>query len=155
MNSILCTAWLMKSHDITMEDRHPRNVGFQSSRIRIGEIRWLHVDMNAVLRRNIKDWLAWSHDNWSNVCKRQNSMLVCLHIRGQGQCQILDNYYFYLSILYFWCLLGNNIDKIWYEIFYKILFGERIIFSSSSQPWPNNQHFNAYQYIHIRACFFT
>ena len=28
----------------------------------------------------------------SNVCKRQNSMLVCLHIRGQGQCQILDNY---------------------------------------------------------------
>ena len=28
MNSILCTAWLMKSHDITMEDRHPRNVGF-------------------------------------------------------------------------------------------------------------------------------
>jgi hypothetical protein len=34
-------------------------------------------------------------------------------------------------------------------------FGERIIFSSSSQPWPNNQHFNAYQYIHIRACFFT
>jgi len=35
------------------------------------------------------------------------------------------------------------------------VFGERIIFSSSSQPWPNNQHFNAYQYIHIRACFFT
>jgi len=29
------------------------------------------------------------------------------------------------------------------------------IFSSSSQPWLNNQHFNAYQYIHIRACFFT
>ena len=28
MNNILCTAWLMKSHDITMEDRHPRNVGF-------------------------------------------------------------------------------------------------------------------------------
>jgi hypothetical protein len=28
MNSILCTAWLMKSHDTTMEDRHPRNVGF-------------------------------------------------------------------------------------------------------------------------------
>jgi hypothetical protein len=31
-NSIICTAWLMKSHDITMEDRHPdlpwRNVGF-------------------------------------------------------------------------------------------------------------------------------
>jgi hypothetical protein len=24
--------------------------------------------------------------------ERQNSMLVCLHIRGQGQCQILDNY---------------------------------------------------------------
>ena len=28
MNSILCTAWLMKSHDIAMEDRHPRNVRF-------------------------------------------------------------------------------------------------------------------------------
>jgi hypothetical protein len=44
------------------------------------------------------------------------------------------------------------------KLFYKILFiffGERIIFSSSSQPWPNNQHFNAYQYIYIRACFFT
>ena len=44
------------------------------------------------------------------------------------------------------------------KLFYKILFiflGKRIIFSSSSQPWPNNHHFNAYQYIHIRACFFT
>ena len=47
---------------------------------------------HAVLRRNIKDWLAWSHDNWSNVCKCQIYMLVCLHIRGQGQCQILDNH---------------------------------------------------------------
>ena len=28
MNSILCTASLMKSHDITMGDRYPRNVGF-------------------------------------------------------------------------------------------------------------------------------
>ena len=51
---------------------------------------------------------------------------------------------------------------IWnYFIKYFLFFGERIIFSPSSQPWPNNQHFNAYDkyqytlYIHIRACFFT
>jgi hypothetical protein len=44
--------------------------------------------------------------------------------------------------------------KLLYKIFFYV-FGERIIFSYSSQPLPNNQHLNAYQYIPIRACFFT
>ena len=44
--------------------------------------------------------------------------------------------------------------KLLYKIFFYV-FGERIIFSYSSQPLPNNQHLNAYQYIHIRASFFT
>jgi hypothetical protein len=38
MNSILYTAWLMKSHDITMEDRHPRNVGFSHQGFVLGKL---------------------------------------------------------------------------------------------------------------------
>ena len=36
------------------------------------------------------NWISLPY--FINAAVNEDSMLVCLHIRGQGQCQILDNY---------------------------------------------------------------